>query len=195
MANLSSLLQRNRRIRVVGVDDGPFVRGQRKNVAVFGAVCSGTRFEGLLTTQVRPDGFNATARLIEMISNSKFNDQLHAVLLDGITLGGFNVIDMDALCEALGYPVIAVMRKSPDFDAVYRVVEKLPNPRRRRRQMAAAGPVHEGDRVFFQAKGADPSVVAAILKRLTDVGNVPEPLRVAHLIGSGVVLGESGKRA
>ena len=195
MPDLSSLLQRNRRIRVLGVDDGPFVRGQRKSVSVFGAVCAATRFEGLLTTKVRPDGFNATARLIDMISNSKFNDQLHAVLLDGITLGGFNVVDLGALHDALGYPVIAVMRKSPDFDAVYRVVDKLSSSQRRRRQMAAAGPVFEGDRVFFQVRGSEPQLVVDLLRWLTDVGHVPEPLRIAHLIGAGVVLGESGKRA
>jgi endonuclease V-like protein UPF0215 family len=37
--------------------------------------------------------------------------------------------------------------------------------------------------------------VAEALKRLTDRGNVPEALRLAHLIGSAVVMGESSKRA
>ena len=195
MANLTSLLDRDRRIRVLGIDDGPFVRGQTKNVLVVGAVCAGTRFEGLLTTHVRPDGFNATRRLAKMITNSKFHEQLHVVLLDGITLGGFNVVDVGALHGALGIPVITVMRRHPDFDAVFGVVDKLSNPSRRRRQMATAGPVFEGEQVFFQTRGAEPKVVIELLRRLTDVGHVPEALRVAHLIASGVVAGESGRRA
>ncbi|OAD24097.1 hypothetical protein THIOM_000050 [Candidatus Thiomargarita nelsonii] len=34
-----------------------------------------------------------------------------------------------------------------------------------------------------------------ILQRLTLTGHVPEALRIAHLIGSAVMTGESGKRA
>jgi hypothetical protein len=38
-------------------------------------------------------------------------------------------------------------------------------------------------------------VTAAVLRRLTDCGNVPEALRLAHLIGAAVVKGESGRQA
>jgi uncharacterized protein len=47
----------------------------------------------------------------------------------------------------------------------------------------------------FQARGADPGEVADALARLTDRGQVPEPLRLAHLVGAAVRLGESGRRA
>ncbi|MFP2934395.1 hypothetical protein ACLESO_56630 [Pyxidicoccus sp. 3LG] len=44
-------------------------------------------------------------------------------------------------------------------------------------------------------QGAEPPLVAEALARVTDRGNVPEPLRLAHLIGSAVVTGQSGQRA
>lgn len=195
MPDLESLLRQGRRIRTIGIDDGPFVRGQRADVVVVGAVCASTRFEGLLTTRVRPDGFNATKRLISMVCESKFSDQLHAILLDGITLGGFNVIDISALSQATGRPVIAVTRRKPDLEAVYRVVDKLTNSARRRRTMDVAGPVHSGDNVCFQVCGLEPEVAAAVLTDVTDTGYVPESLRLAHLVARGIVLGESGNRA
>jgi hypothetical protein len=47
----------------------------------------------------------------------------------------------------------------------------------------------------FQVQGAEPGTAAEALARLTDRGNVPEPLRLAHLVGAAVVRGESGRRA
>ena len=195
MTRLETLLRRGRHIRAVGIDDSPFVRGQKKNVLVVGAICSGTRFEGLVTTCVRPDGFNATARVGEMIGCSKFVSQLHLVLLDGVTLGGFNIIDLAALHNQLELPVVAVTRKHPDFDAIYRVIGRLSQPRRRERLLSRAGPVHSGMGVHFQVHGASADVVAQALERITDRGHIPEPLRLAHLIGGGIINGQSGRRA
>jgi len=38
-------------------------------------------------------------------------------------------------------------------------------------------------------------MVAKILNQVTDTGNVPEALRIAHLIGSAIKTGESSNRA
>ncbi len=84
--------------RTLGIDDAPSRRGERGNVLVVGAVYRGGHtFEGLLSTTVRRDGANATTKLIRMIRPSKFYRQLDAILLDGIALGGFNVVDLDRL--------------------------------------------------------------------------------------------------
>ena len=192
---LDELLRRGRRARTVGIDDAPFRRGQRQGVMVIGAVCAGTRFEGLLSTTVRPDGFNAPRRLVDLVGGSKFADQLHAVLINGITLAGFNVVDLPTLQRELELPVIAVMRRQPDLTAVFRVVDKLSQPERRRRLFERGGPIHRGSNVFFQVHGADVKTAETLLDRVTDRGHIPEPLRLAHLIGGGIVKGESGRRA
>jgi len=46
-----------------------------------------------------------------------------------------------------------------------------------------------------QAKGCTPEAAARLLQKVTENGNVPEALRIAHLIGSAVKTGQSGKRA
>ena len=195
MTDLSTLLRRNRRIRVIGFDDTPFERKSRGRVSVCGVVCADTRFEGMLWGSVVQDGWSATQTLVRMLKNSKFLPQLHIVLLDGIALGGFNVVDLPRLHQELRLPCVAVMRRHPDFDAVESAIGQLPNPERRLKVLRKAGPIHHSEPFWFQVAGESPDTIAGVLDRVTDTGKVPEALRLAHLIGSAVKTGESGRRA
>lgn len=184
-----------RTLRAIGFDDAPFTRGRRGPVGVAGVVCAGTRFEGLVWGRVRQDGWDATEALVRLLVGGKFLPQLHLVLLDGIALGGLNVVDLAGLAAALGRPCVAVMRRPPDLAAVEAAVRRLPRPARRLALIARAGPVHRAGGLCFQVQGADPAATADALVRLTDRGAVPEPLRLAHLVGAAVRTGESGRRA
>ena len=182
-------------LRAIGFDDAPFRRRRGGAVRVAGVVCAGTRFEGLVMTSVRQDGWNATDVLARLLTSGKFLPQLHLVLVDGIAFGGFNVVDLEALAAATRRPCVAVMRRRPDLAAVERALRLLPGTGRRLRRIGRAGPVHVRPPFVFQVRGGDPDDIAAALRRLTDRGNVPEPLRLAHLVGAAVVRGESGRRA
>lgn len=184
-----------RTLRAIGFDDAPFARGRRGDVGVAGVVCAGTRFEGLVWGRLRQDGWNATDALAGLLLGGKFLPQLHLVLLDGLTFGGLNVVDLPALAARLGRPCVAVMRRPPDLAAMSRAVARLPGASRRLARLRAAGPIHAAGPFTFQVAGADPGDAGAALAQLTDRGGVPEPLRLAHLVGAAVVRGESGRRA
>jgi endonuclease V-like protein UPF0215 family len=184
-----------RTLRAVGFDDAPFVRGRRADVGVAGVVCAGTRFEGLVWGRLRQDGWNATEALARLLLPGKFLPQLHLVLLDGLSFGGLNLVDLPALAARLGRPCVAVMRRAPDLPAMERAIARLPGSARRLAILRAAGPIHAVGRFTFQVAGAAPEATASALARLTDRGEVPEPLRLAHLVGAAVRLGESGRRA
>lgn len=192
---LETLLKRGRRVRTLGIDDGPFSPGSRRDVLVVGAVYSGPEFEGLLSTRVRQDGRNSTTKLVQMIRGSKFQQQLHLVMLDGITLGGFNVVDLANLADGVGLPCVSVMRRRPDLPAMAAALENLPGSRARWRLVQRAGPLHRAGSLWFQVAGATAEVVAPVICSSVHHGKLPECLRAAHLIGSGIVTGESGKRA
>lgn len=181
--------------RVVGFDDAPFVRRPGARVPLVGAVCSGTRFEGLVWGRVRKDGWTATQEVCRLLEGGKFLEQLHAVLLDGIAFGGFNMVDLPLLAERLGLPCVAVMRRLPDLEAMERALRHLPRAERRLGLLRRAGPIYQLRGFTFQVQGAEPEWVAQVLERVTDRGKVPEPLRLAHLIGAAVVTGESSRRA
>lgn len=192
---LETLLRKGRRARVLGVDDAPFTVGSRRDVLVVGAVYSGAMFEGLLSTKIRQDGRNATDRLVRMIGASKFLQQLHLVMLDGLTLGGFNVVDLPLLASELSLPCVSVMRRRPDLSAIQAALGRLPGSARRWRLIQRAGTLHRAGSLWFQVAGATPEAAAQVIDANVHHGKYPECLRAAHLIGSGVVCGESGKRA
>lgn len=185
----------SRTARAIGFDDAPFARRAGARVRLVGAVCAGTRFEGLVVGRVVRDGLGATGEIVRLLHEGKFLPQLHVVLLDGIAFGGFNLVDLPALAAALDRPCVAVMRKRPDVHAVRRVLAGLPSAARRLAMLERAGAIHEARPFYFQVAGAEPREIARLLPTLTDRGHVPEALRLAHLIGAAIVHGESGRRA
>jgi hypothetical protein len=181
---------------VVGFDDAPFERGDRGDVLVVGAVFAGARLEGVLSTRVRRDGANATARLVECVSASRFRPQLHVILLQGIAFAGFNVVDLPGLHRRTGLPVVVVVRREPDFAAIRAaLLGRVRGGACKWRLIEAAGPVEPVAGLHVQRAGIGLAETAALLARLQLHGRLPEPLRVAHLVAGGVTTGESSHRA
>ena len=79
--------------------------------------------------------------------------------------------------------------------AMERAIAKLPGAPRRLARLRAAGEVHAHAPFFFQVRGGDPREIGPALAHLTDRGHVPEALRLAHLVGSAWIKGESGNSA
>lgn len=181
---------------VIGVDDAPFPRHHRGDVLVVGAVFAGERLEGVLTTAVRRDGANATPRVADMVRGCRFAPQLQAVLLQGIALAGFNVVDIHRLHETLGMPVLVVCRRSPDLGAIRRaLLSRVPGGERKWRLIERAGPMEPMEELWVQRAGLDRAGARALLKAHVRHGHMPEPVRAAHLIAGGVTGGKSRQRA
>ena len=195
MKPLETLLAHRRTLRVMGFDDAPFEKRVGAPVDVAGVVCAGTRFEGLVWGTATRDGDDATAVMQRLLLDSKFADQVHLVLIDGLAVGGFNLVDLPRLASAVGRPCVAVMRKPPDMPAIRRALARFDDVDRRLSLIERAGPIHRDGPFVFQVAGAGPAVIARALSALTDRGYVPEALRIAHLIGAAVKTGQSGKRA
>jgi hypothetical protein len=185
----------DRTIRVIGFDDAPFAKRPNARVPICGVVCATTRFEGMVWGEVRRDGWGATDELCRLLIGGKFLPQIHLVLLDGLAFGGFNVVDLPRLAATLERPCVAVMRKQPNLAAVEAALQRLTRPDERMALFRKGGAIHQAGPFVFQVAGAEPDEVARGLARLSDRGNVPEALRLAHLIGSAVRQGESGRRA
>jgi hypothetical protein len=167
------------RTNVVGFDDAPFEREWRGDVLLVGAVCSRTRLDGVVSGRVRRDGANATR-----------------VLLQGIAVAGFNVVDVHALHEALGVPVIAVVRRQPDFSSIRRALfARVAGAERKWRLIERAGKLDAVRGVLVQRVGITLDHARELLAATTLHGNLPEPLRLAHHIAGGVTTGASRGRA
>jgi endonuclease V-like protein UPF0215 family len=180
----------------VGFDDAPFERSHRGDVLVVGTVFAGTRLDGVLSTRVRRDGANAATRLAACLDGSRFLPQLHAILLQGIAFAGFNVVDLYDLRRRIGLPVLVVVRHQPDLKAIRTaLLDHVPGGARKWRLIETAGPLEPVAGVHVQRLGISLADTQTLLTRLQLHGQLPEPLRVAHLIAGGVTTGESRHRA
>lgn len=181
---------------VIGFDDAPFERSHRGDVPVIGAVFNGPRLEGVLRSKVRRDGRNATKTLAEMIESSRFASSLQAVFVQGVTLAGFNVVDLYALQERVGLPVVAVCRRKPDLTKIRRaLLGSVPGGVRKWRLIERLGPAEAFDGVYIQSPGLDGQEAAELVRRFAINSALPEPLRTAHLIAGALSQGESRHRA
>lgn len=178
-------------IRILGIDDAPFDKFKKGKVLVVGTVFRGGSFiDGVLSTKVNVDGTDATKKLIQLINKTKHKPQLQYIILDGIALGGFNVIDIGELYDKTKLPVIVVIRRMPDKKKIIDTLKKI--------KMSAkialikkAGKVYKVNNIFVQLKGLDLKESEQVLKISCTRSLLPEPIRVAHLIASGIVTGES----
>ncbi len=177
-------------IRVLGIDDAPFDK-RDKNVIVIATFFRGGNFiDGVLSTKVEVDGADSTAKLVEMVNNSKFYRQLQCIMLDGIALGGFNIIDINLLSSKTELPVIVIIRDYPDFERIIAVLKKLKMDGKIS-LIEKAGKVERIGNVYVQLANIAKEKAAEIIKITATHSFIPEPIRAAHIIASGLVFGES----
>lgn len=182
-------------IRVIGIDDSPFDKFKKDYILVVGVVMRGGKaIDGILSTKVEVDGENATARLVEIINKSKFKLQLRCIFLDGIALGGFNVVDIKELNNKTSIPVVTIIRKYPDFKKIKEALIRIKKEEKIKLIEKAGEPV-KIDKIFVQMAGIGQEKLMEILKLVCTRSFIPEPLRLAHLIASGIVKGESKGKA
>lgn len=181
---------------VIGFDDAPFRRDHRGDVRVVGAVYAGIRLEGIISGKVRRDGANATRVLFAMIGRSKFASHLQLVMLQGIALAGFNVVDVKALSQRLALPVLVIARRAPDLEAMRNaLLTRVPSGVRKWKLIDDLGPMEPIAGVYVQRVGISTAAAEEVIRRTSVHGRIPEPLRAAHLIAGGIETGESRGRA
>ena len=180
-------------IRVLGVDDGVFTPRSRGLVPVVGVVFRGGYWlDGVMHTNVKVDGLDATKKIISMIINSPHYKQLRVIMLNGITFAGFNIVDIKELNSKTKLPVIAVTREKPNFREIREALRNLPKSEERWKAIENAGKVYEvstrneKEKIHMQISGILEEDAKKILQLTSTRSNIPEALRVAHLIASGI---------
>lgn len=188
-------------IRILGFDDGAFVPRSKQQVFIIGVIYRGGKIlDGALTTTVTVDGTDATEKIIKLINESRHKQQLKVIMFDGITLGGFNVVDIKKIHKQTRIPVIVINRKHPNLLKVRNALRNFDDGEKRWKLILKAGEIKECyvqnfQKVFYQSIGMNDSQTKEVIKLSTTRGYIPEPLRVAHLLATAVVRGESYGRA
>jgi endonuclease V-like protein UPF0215 family len=183
------------RPHTLGVDDAPFVKHQPGPVPIVGVTMEGADLiESLAIGEFPVDGDGATDYLTGWIDSLRARPMLQAVILGGITIAGLGIIDVAALAERLDLAVLVVTRHNPArselADALraagladrLTILERIPR---------AYG---SGEGLYLAHAGVPRVEAERLLTATLGKARLPEPLRVAHLIGQAIVLRESRGR-
>jgi endonuclease V-like protein UPF0215 family len=180
-------------IRVLGIDDGVFTPHATGSAIIVGVVFRGGYWlDGVMHTKVKVDGLDGTRKIASMIVNSPHYKQLRVIMLNGVTCAGFNVVNIKELSAETKLPVIAVTREKPNFVEIRRALRNLPRPEERWSAIRGTGGLLEvctrrrGARVYMQIAGICEEDARKILQMTSTRSSIPEALRVAHLIASGI---------
>lgn len=188
-----------KQIRLLGIDDSPFSFHQKHTTVIGVVMRAGEYLECVLKSKVEIDGSDATDICIEMINNTRYKKQLKAVLLDGASLGGFNIVDIELVSKSTSLAVITVTRDEPDFSLIKEALKKRFIDWNKRLTILQKGELFEVQTsytpIYIKCAGISLFQAKEIIKISTIQGVIPEPIRVAHVIASGVMRGESCGKA
>lgn len=174
-------------IRILGIDDAPSERTD-KETFLTGVVYRGTEFiEDIKKEEITVDGENATGKVISLYRKCNNPRQIKAVLTDGISFAGFNLVDIHEISEEIGKPVITVTSNKPNKDDFRKAMRRSDNYDERFEKFEA----HEGMELedgtcFIQFAGCNKDDAEKIIRNSVINGLLPESIRVAHMIGRGM---------
>ena len=173
--------------RVIGIDDGYFDLKAREESILVGVVWRlDGRIEGILSQKIKVDRFDSTEKIISMISSSKFKSQAKFVLLHGVNFAGFNIADIKKINKKLRVPIIVCFRKKPNMKKIKKALSHLGNTKERILLIKRAGKIFSAEKIFFQFAGTKEQTARELIKKTLLYSYMPEPLRLAHLIASGI---------
>ncbi|MCP4763850.1 MAG: DUF99 family protein [archaeon] len=174
-------------IQTVGIDDSIHNRGDLYTELFF-IFCRGTFIENIVHKRVEVDGLDSTKVILEVLKPLK--EQFRLITLHGITVGGFNLVDIEKIFNSLDKPIIAVTENKPEGNSMYEALKNLPQYEMRKKIFDKAGPIHSiqtqvgKNELFYHLKGIENSLAIKFLNKFAVRSRLPEQLLLAHKIAS-----------
>ncbi|MFD1647110.1 DUF99 family protein [Haloarchaeobius litoreus] len=168
-------------VRAVGIAES--TQGNVSTLA--GVVVRADRtVDGLSFATCTVGGSDATDAVVETFERLGRED-VRYVVLAGIALAWYNVVDLRAVADAVDRPVLSVtFEASPGLEPA---IEEAFDGEERERRLALyrrqppRTPVEvNGETVYVRAVGVDDSEARDVVRAFTPEGGRPEPLRVAR---------------
>ena len=183
------------RPHVLGIDDGPFDKYLTERALIVGVMMEGADLvEAVALSEFPVDGDDVTAFLEDWIEGLRFRPALQCVLLGGITIAGLCVVDVERLSASLGLPVVVTNRKLPSNLPLTRALESAGLSARVSILERTPAPFPISDGLVAAQAGADRQWTERLLRVTRAKSEVPEALRLAHMIARAIATGESRGR-
>jgi uncharacterized protein len=170
-------------IRVLGIAES-FKKSGKKSTLAGVVMRRDLIIDGMAFGSATIEGDDATENIISM-HKALARDDINCILLDGLVISMYNIIDGERVTVETGLPVLAITfedskglegsikRHFDDWRSKLEQYQKLG-----KRQRVA---LKTGKNLFIRCWGLSQKRAVAILNSFTLQGSVPEPIRVAKL--------------
>ncbi len=178
-------------MRIVGVDDGAFHPNKKlkQHALLLAVLFKDLQIVTLRMNRIEVDGRDANKVLMSLLKRMRYD----VVMLSGVSFGGFNVVDIAKLSNAVRRPVMALTGDKPDNKAVRNALRgHFEDWEERWRMVQAAGRMHsfkplpDEPPLYFEVRGASPSLAKKWILATARISRLPEPIRVARIMARGL---------
>ncbi|MCX8200306.1 MAG: DUF99 family protein [Candidatus Micrarchaeota archaeon] len=161
-------------IRIIGIDDTPFRRGDKKTCLVAVVMRYG-KVEDVLLSPVTVDGDDAAEQICSLLKK-KYARQGKVVFIHSITLAGLNIVDIDKVSKELGCGVICITNNRIHDNSLKNALSaKFPHRIRLLKE------IHKIGRYYISYAGLSYSDAVGLVR-----GIGYEPVRVADIIARSI---------
>jgi len=178
---------------VLAFDDGYFpacYKSRRGKTVLAGVTISGSFVIRKITfSTITVDGREATQSIIEQ---ARLHQGYTAIMLDGVTYAGFDVVDPEVIYDELKVPVIVVQQYPLNIKSVEEALRKnfqdwfdrleiIEKVTYKYRYLDTRWKI-----VQYCAIGLEPREAETMLRSTMIYSPIPEPLRIAHAVASTI---------
>ncbi len=154
--------------------------------ALAGIVMRGDRIiDGIVFGNVTVEGNDSTQNILSMYRSLK-RDDINCIMLDGLIISMFNIIDGKQLRDSTNVPIIAITFKDSKGlkDTIHHHFSndsKLKLEQYRKLGQRDKILLNTGKILFIRYWGINSKDAFTIVNRFTIQGSIPEPIRIAKL--------------
>ncbi len=180
-------------LNTAGIDDGFFpieCKELRCRTLLVSVLCTDMLIADVRVEPVTVDSLDGTCVAFKLVKS--LSGAPEVIFTDGVTIAGFNVVDPEELYAMAGIPVVAVFKHElnlrkirealvkhfPDWSVRYGVIEKV--YKHSKYVQTPWRPLR------ISAYGIPPYRAMDYIIRLQNISPIPEPLRLADIIASGL---------
>lgn len=164
-------------------------------ISLVGVTCRGTQLLHVTRSKITVDGTDATEKILEIIRQNPYSQEIRLIFIDSPTMGGFNPPNAFTIYKQTHIPVILLPDSSPRSKIcdVYRAVfpdrtdqiaylEQLPPLENLKVEINNNPGISRI--IYFHAIGIEKQELLSLFRHLSEFSAIPEPLRLAHIIAS-----------
>ncbi|MGC8649128.1 MAG: DUF99 family protein [Candidatus Micrarchaeia archaeon] len=178
-------------IRILSLGCAPLIK---KDTLLVGIISKNDEIEGIVSTYIEVDGTDSTNKIIKLVKNTRFKDQIKIIAINGLGIAGLNILDVFSLEKELKIKVVSLTRKKPHPQKLINALEAFSKETKKdiKNRIELVKKLKKLNIIRINNLYAQTTLDEKEIKKF--VKEIFKMLRLAHMIASGVTKRESKNR-